>query len=326
MTSKQEDVFKPITFRPNKELAETLKTYMGIHKISTKTEAIHGIAAEWKILTEQQNLGLISKPLTEQEIQAFQWEEIDCSFLFVEGKLGFCSNRNPPIRLPLKFTPQVCRHCQSVSINQAHEDNILKALNLSVSGKRRSQVAQALIGLQTQYNASKDRISEMEGTLGNWKRNYDEVSSENRALKSREREVIKREEALKGREEELTRIDRDYSEKRGALENLNLLKVERDSLKDKLETQESQWKSTVEEKERRTIELQSKSEAQEKRIVDLTKEAEALKESIKNIPTVYRVLCPEKGSVELKFCLKDCQKFIDCSLALTNRDLSERKS
>jgi hypothetical protein len=51
--SSKEDAVKPIGFRPSKELVETLKLYMGIHKIKSKTEAIENIIQEWRELTQK---------------------------------------------------------------------------------------------------------------------------------------------------------------------------------------------------------------------------------------------------------------------------------
>jgi len=51
--SSDEDSNKPIYVRPSKELAEALKTYMGIHKIKTKTKAIENIIQEWQELIQK---------------------------------------------------------------------------------------------------------------------------------------------------------------------------------------------------------------------------------------------------------------------------------
>ena len=51
--SSDGDGVKPIGFRPSKELVETLKIYMGIHKIKNKTEAIENIIQEWRELTQK---------------------------------------------------------------------------------------------------------------------------------------------------------------------------------------------------------------------------------------------------------------------------------
>ena len=51
--SSDEDSNKPIYVRPSKELAETLKLYMGIHKIKTKTKALEKIIQEWQELTQK---------------------------------------------------------------------------------------------------------------------------------------------------------------------------------------------------------------------------------------------------------------------------------
>jgi hypothetical protein len=51
--SSDEDGVKPIGFRPSKELVETLKIYMGVHKIKSKTEAIEKIIQEWRELTQK---------------------------------------------------------------------------------------------------------------------------------------------------------------------------------------------------------------------------------------------------------------------------------
>jgi hypothetical protein len=51
--SSDEDANKRISIRPSKELAEMLKTYMGIHKCKDKTEAIENIFQEWRELTQK---------------------------------------------------------------------------------------------------------------------------------------------------------------------------------------------------------------------------------------------------------------------------------
>lgn len=278
------------TYPPKDEDTIALQSIMKRHGIRDKAEGVRYAIVACDVF-EEQNASDSIETLEPSSL----WKDIHCPYLDLDGKKGECLNPKPYIRIPRKLKPEHCQLCNGVELKQAQETKALE--NLNVSGKKRGQVAQVVVGLQTQYDAARQDNEKLKSDNSELYRRIDALKNEVRNLKTSAESLQTREKEISEKKREIENIDRKHAEMKTDLEQLDRLRSENDSLKSelgKLELSSNEAKKTI----------------------------ENLESQLKEVKQNPIVLCPDGKSERLQFCVRQCLKCNDCSMYQNNYDLS----
>jgi len=291
-----ENTSEYITIRKKQHpnIVKELEYQRSIHNIRKWSEALDFSIIELQTLREQQKQGLIPKTSAQQDSS---WQEIKCDFLIKTPKNQFdCLDKSPPIRVthPL-FSPEICEKCLTVK----QYDKVLS--DYSLKGKNKVYVAEVIKGLETEKNFAQNQIS---GLKQHHSQEIDKLNTRIYQLTG-DRDIWRTK--AQGFQR-FADVEKDFSEKRTALENLQVIINERDTA------------------QRETFSLREQNSVLTTEAKNLETDNTALKKELelfKSQPKTYLVLCPDKGSVALNYCLKECPKYADCPMATANYELGK---
>jgi len=292
-----------ITFRPEPSLRAELETLMKKHKFNM-TEAIHYVTEQWIALRDAKPsvispVASVRKEVKEQsEPVATPWD-IHCEDLVELPKKGHdCSRKNPPIRVIRPLTPQQCQTCQKREKEDKQAIDLSGKFHLNEKGKK--EIAQMMQDLCAQLDEKNKIIQSKDIHIEKWERFWDQESKKIENMTHQLQEWESRETNLSKRESDVETIEREYSSKREELQQLTSMK-----------TQNQDFTTQVKSLSQNLRETHEKCEALENA---KKTETAKLEDQIKTLIENPTVLCPDKGSVPLGFCMKNCTNFTICEL------------
>jgi hypothetical protein len=325
-----EDAFKTIpsskrdriSFQPQPWLASELESIKKSHKLSV-TEAIHYGFEQWNTLREQKP----SADSPNSETVPTPWKDIDCRLLVELPKIGHeCLCLRPPIRVlhPL-MSSEVCKICQKEAEEREQIEKTLTRNNLNP--RTNHKIAQLIHGLEVERDTTRQGSQSKDDQIASWRKRTDEGNAQIKSLKqriqewqSKEADLNKREIRARDRESAIEKTKQEYSEQREALQNYPALKTRVETLTKEVETLKAENKDLQE-----LPALRKQVETLEADKGTLETDNEFLKTQLEENKENPMVLCPDKGSVPLNECLKDCKKIADCVVYPSYHDFSQKR-
>lgn len=124
---------KSIHFRAEQWLDKLIQTDMNVHRLKSKTEAIHYAFRELQILRQQQkqNRKTREDATTETHLEDKPFPPCPFRVYVPPQNEPICLNKKPPLKTIKPLIPQVCEVCQQLMLSEKIMKKTVKSPNPS---------------------------------------------------------------------------------------------------------------------------------------------------------------------------------------------------